>query len=85
MGLFSQKPRKPLVCPVCRSEVVTGPSSRTGFAHFATHLEDVRGPGGLLQLACGCPDAVFDPSGGKLSQDVMSHLSDKHHLKVPVT
>lgn len=83
MGLFSQKPPKPLVCPVCSAEVVTGPSSRTGFVHFATHLEDVRGSGGLLQLACGCSDAVFNPSG-KLSQDVMSHLRDKHHLKVPV-
>jgi hypothetical protein len=42
VGLFS---RKPLVCPVCSGEVTTGPSDRTGFGHFAMHLEDTQGRG----------------------------------------
>jgi hypothetical protein len=78
VGLFS---RKPIVCPVCRTEVAIGSSDRTGFSHFATHLEDTQGPGSPLQLACGCPDAVFD-AFGNFPKEVMSHLRDRHHLKV---
>jgi hypothetical protein len=81
MGLFS---RKPLVCPVCSQDVVVGPADRTGFGHFATHLDDVRGPGSPLRFACGCPDAVFDISGN-FPNEVMRHLKARHGLNVRVT
>ena len=81
MALFS---RKPLVCPACSLEVLVGPADRTGFGHFATHLEDVDGPGSPLKFACGCPDAVFDISGD-FPNDVMRHLRNRHGLNVIVT
>lgn len=74
--------RKPVVCPVCSDEVATRPKEN-GFGHFATHLEDTRGAGSSLRLGCGSPDAVFDAMGN-FPREVMSHLSDRHHLKVPV-
>jgi hypothetical protein len=80
MGVFS---RKPLVCPVCNLEVPIGPKDRTGFGHFATHLDDVQGPGSPLFLACGCPEAIFDISGN-WPNEVMRHLKQQHGLKVLV-
>ena len=80
MGLFS---RKPLVCPACSQEVQIGPADRTGFGHFVTHLDDASGPGSPLKFACGCPDAVFDPSGN-FPNEVMRHLKTRHGLNVIV-
>jgi hypothetical protein len=80
MALFS---KKPLVCPACQDEVATGPNDRTGIGHFATHLADSAGAGSALKFACGCPDAVFDISAD-LTNEVMRHLRDRHHLKVIV-
>lgn len=81
MGLFSHKP---LMCPVCSQEVEVGPADRTGIGHFATHLDDVNGPGSPLRFACGCPDAVFDISGN-FTNELMRHLKTRHGLKVIVT
>ena len=80
MGIFS---RKPLICPVCNQEVPIGAADRTGFGHFATHLDDDGDRRDQLVFACGCPDAVF-PITGNWTNDVMKHLRFRHGLKVIV-
>lgn len=78
MGILS--PRS-VTCPVCKNTVSLDSNDRTGFGHFAAHLEDSLGPGSPLVFGCGCREAVFDISGD-FPSEVLAHLRRVHRLKV---